>query len=206
MRCRAARVPRAWIAILAAIAACALPLLIGGCSEQTAHAAVPVALTPVPAPTNDPVMNVAPDTSAMPPAQPVASPPTLSAIPAKATPTVDLPPGTPGPAPPKRPAPTVSKPEDEPATHPEPLQILPQLSAHDQAVYEQQTNEDISIAEKNLQQASGKKLSAEQQDLVEKVHSFVTQARDASKQGDWSRAKNLAQEAHLLSTDLVKTF
>jgi len=54
-----------------------------------------------------------------------------------------------------------------------------------------------------LQQANGRQLSAGQQDLVEKIHSFLDQARDASKGGDWARAQNLAQKARLLSTDLV---
>ena len=81
--------------------------------------------------------------------------------------------------------------------------ISPQLSAADQQNYERKMNDDVGAAEKNLQQANGRQLNAAQQDLVEKIHSFLDQARDASKGGDWARAQNLAQKARLLSTELV---
>jgi hypothetical protein len=48
-------------------------------------------------------------------------------------------------------------------------------------------------------------LSAAQQDLVEKIRSFVSQSRDASKSGDWARAQNLAQKARLLSIELLNS-
>jgi len=84
-------------------------------------------------------------------------------------------------------------------------QISPQLSPNDQAVYERKTNEDISVAEKNLQSAKGRQLNPSQLDLAEKIRSFVTQAHDAAKASDWTRAQNLAQKARLLSTELVNS-
>ena len=62
------------------------------------------------------------------------------------------------------------------------------------------------MARKNLQAARGKQLNAAQQDLVDKIGSFLAQSLDASKGGDWSRAQNLAQKARLLSVELVNSF
>lgn len=90
--------------------------------------------------------------------------------------------------------------------HPPAPQISPQLSPGDQAAYERKTGEDTSVAEKNLQETSGKQLNAAQQDLVGKIRSFLSQSRDASKDGDWVRAQNLAQKARLLSVELVNSF
>ena len=70
---------------------------------------------------------------------------------------------------------------------------------------QRRTNEDISVAEKNLQQATGKQLSAAQHDLYEKIQGFLAQSREASKAGDLARAQNLAQKARLLSVELVNS-
>ena len=51
----------------------------------------------------------------------------------------------------------------------------------------------------------GKALSAAQQDLAEKIRSFLAQSRDASKGGDWARAQNLSQKARLLSVELINS-
>lgn len=50
----------------------------------------------------------------------------------------------------------------------------------------------------------GRRLSTTQTELAEKVRSFIAQAREAVRGGDWLRARNLAQKAELLSLDLVK--
>lgn len=70
---------------------------------------------------------------------------------------------------------------------------------------ERHTNEDIAVAQANLAKAANKRLSAAQQDLVDKIRSFLAQSGDASKSGDWARAQNLAQKAHLLSVELVNS-
>jgi hypothetical protein len=77
------------------------------------------------------------------------------------------------------------------------------LSANDQATYARKTDDDVSVAEGNLQRSTDKRLSAAQRDLVEKIQSFLSQSREASKAGDWARAQNLAQKARLLSVELV---
>jgi hypothetical protein len=45
-----------------------------------------------------------------------------------------------------------------------------------------------------------------QQDMTDKIRSFLAQARDAIGVADWLRAKNLAQKAHVLSTELIRSF
>jgi hypothetical protein len=54
--------------------------------------------------------------------------------------------------------------------------------------------------------AVGKRLSAAQKDLTEKIRGFLAQAHDAIRAGDWVRALNLAEKARVLSDELVKSF
>ena len=176
---------------------------LGGCAPKTVKAAAPVA--PVAAEEMRP-MTIAPDTDATPPAQEAAAPPpTMPAAPAPAPPPVVIQPTRPA-APRRQPAEQASADAETQPAHPPAPQISPQISPGDQATYQRKTNEDISVAEANLQQATGKQLNAAQTDLTEKIRSFVAQARDASKDGDWARAQNLAQKARLLSQELVNTF
>lgn len=114
-------------------------------------------------------------------------------------------------APATKPAPKPQKPAPEPVAaaedhaRPPALQISPQLSENDKANYRRGTAEDVGVAESNLQQTNGKRLNAQQSDLVDKIKSFLDQSRDASKEGDLARAKNLAQKARLLSVELVNS-
>jgi hypothetical protein len=182
---------------------CVLSFAMTGCARKHAHAAPPApAPEPSPEATGRP-MTTAPDTTATPPIEAGVSPPK---VPAVSTPPPVAVPATRPPAP-HRPAgePRAAEAEAEPPAHPAAPQISPQLSPRDQASYERKTGEDISVAEHNLQQSSGRQLSAAQQDLVEKIRSFVAQSRDASKDGDWARAQNLAQKARLLSVELLNS-
>jgi hypothetical protein len=189
--------------IVAILTACGLSLAAAGCARKQAHAAPPA---PAPAPSSAAAarpMTAAPDTTASPPVETAASPPVL--------PAASTPPPVPVPASrlpaPRRPAGerSTTEAEAELPEHPAAPQISPQLSPSDQASYKRRTGEDISVAERNLQQASGRQLSAAQQDLVEKIRSFLAQSRDASTGGDWARAQNLAQKARLLSIELLNS-
>ncbi len=147
-------------------------------------------------------MTIAPDTDATPPLEAEAMPPKITST-AKPPAPVAIEPSVP-------PAPR-RKPEEHPAQSGEQAaeqhapQISPQISATDQSIYARKTADDLNAAEHNLQQTNGKHLSAAQQDLADKIRSFVTQSRDASKGGDWDRAQNLAQKARLLSTELLNS-
>jgi len=178
----------------------ALPAL-GGCAETKVRAAAPA---PAPSEAMRP-MTIAPDTDATPPSDQVAT--TAPTIPASATaapPPVTLPASKP-PAPHKPVTEQSTTDNEAPASHPPVPLITPQLSAGDQATYQRKTTDDLAIAESNLQQTDGKQLNAAQTDLTGKIRSFVAQSRDASKEGDWSRAQNLAQKARLLSIELINS-
>jgi hypothetical protein len=149
-------------------------------------------------------MNTAPDTNALPPTEMVTPAPPIPDT-ATTPPPVTIPHAKTGPKPPRpAPEPAPEAPADQ-LVHPLAPQISPQLSPGDQASYERKTNEDTDVAEKNLQQANGKQLSAAQNDLVEKIRSFLSQSREAAKAGDLARAQNLAQKARLLSVELVES-
>jgi len=191
------------IRVAALLLAGALLPALGGCAEKTVHASVPAA----PVPTEEAMrpMTTAPDTDAAPPPENAATPP--PALPVAATPApppVTIP--ATKPSAPRRPV-TEQASADTEAQPPRPPapQISPQLSPDDQATYQHKTGDDISVAENNLQQTNGKQLNAAQTDLAEKIRSFLSQSRDASKDGDWARAQNLAQKARLLSVELINS-
>ncbi len=83
--------------------------------------------------------------------------------------------------------------------------IVPQLTPQEFAAAQQQTNESLSIAEKNLGAARGKTLSGAQIDLVSKIRGFIKDAREAAQITDWSRARSLAKKAQVLSEELASS-
>jgi hypothetical protein len=180
---------------------CGVLPALGGCGETKVRAAAPA---PAPAEAMRP-MTIAPDTDATPPSEVATTvAPTIPAATTPASPPVILP--TAKPAAPHKPVTEPSTADNEaPASHPPVPLITPQLSAGDQANYQRKTTDDLAIAESNLQQTDGKQLNATQTDLTGKIRSFVAQSRDASKEGDWSRAQNLAQKARLLSIELINS-
>ena len=190
--------------VVAALIAGGLSFAFAGCARQKVQAAPPVAAVPAPsaAETQRP-MNIAPDTNASPPTEVLEPPP---AIPDATTPPPAVVVPRPKPAKPTKPVtePATEMPTDQTA-HPPAPQISPQLSPEEQANYQRKTKEDLDVAERNLQQANGRKTSAAQDDLKEKIRRFIEQSRDASKAGDLARAQNLAQKARLLSVELVES-
>jgi hypothetical protein len=89
------------------------------------------------------------------------------------------------------------------SARPEPPQIVPQLTAEEMTAAQQQTNVSLSIAERNIGVTQGKNLSAMQLDLASKVRSFITESREAAHAGDWTRARNAAKKAQVLSEELA---
>lgn len=90
----------------------------------------------------------------------------------------------------------------KPEKQPEPG-IAPEFSAQEAEAAKAETQRNLDEMEKNLTQSSGKTLNASQQDLVSKVRGFAENARDAMKNGDWVRAKNLSKKAAVLSEELA---
>ena len=111
--------------------------------------------------------------------------------------------------PPRPPAPrrtaTPTEPEPEP-TKQEAPQISPQLSPEEKSRAQASTDADMKAAQQALDTAAHHTLNATQQDMSDKISSFLTQARDAINVADWLRAKNLAQKAHVLADELIRSF
>lgn len=81
--------------------------------------------------------------------------------------------------------------------------IVPELSVQESASLERQTEESLSVAERNLASTRRKSLNAVQSDLASKIRSFISDAREAGRTGDWGRAYELAQKAQVLSEQLA---
>lgn len=185
--CAAPLRPHAKIALAGV---CLLAFGLAGCPKQKVNARFPKIIPPVPTIVEPPP---APYILGDEPADT-----TLAMIP-ESLPTP--PPDHPHASPPR-------KPVAEAAAPPKPAApaISPQISPADQATYEHRINENISTAERNLQQASAHQLNATQKDMAEKIKGFVDQSREAMQAADWTRAQNLAQKAQVLSVELIGSF
>ncbi len=95
--------------------------------------------------------------------------------------------------------------ESDPAAPVQVPLIAPQLTAEESAASQQEIDQNLSSAQRNLDQTRGRSLSTMQQDLTEKVRAFLTQARTAVREGDLVQARNLAHKAKLLSEELVRS-
>jgi hypothetical protein len=84
--------------------------------------------------------------------------------------------------------------------------LVPQLTRDEVALAQQQINESLGIAKRNLQAIGGRSRNAFQSDLLSKIVSFMADAHEAAKEGDWTRARNLSKKAQLLSEELLKSY
>ncbi len=82
-------------------------------------------------------------------------------------------------------------------------QIVPDLSSGESASLQRETDLCLGAAERNLAATTGKPLNATQSDLASKVRSFISDAREAGRAGDWERARELAKKAQILSEELA---
>jgi outer membrane murein-binding lipoprotein Lpp len=106
------------------------------------------------------------------------------------------------PARPRVTAPTAN-PSNGAAGKPDTPQIVPELSTQESTYLQRETKQNLAIAERNLAASAGKSLTAAQADLASKVRSFISDAKDAGKAGDWARARDLAKKAQVLSEELA---
>ncbi len=95
--------------------------------------------------------------------------------------------------------------QNAPAVKPDTPQIVPGLSTQESASLRQETDQNLSSAGRNLAATAGKSLNATQSDLASKVRSFISDAREAGRGGDWARARDLAKKAQVLSEELVSS-
>jgi hypothetical protein len=84
--------------------------------------------------------------------------------------------------------------------------IAPEVPTQEIMAAKAETQRNLDLAEKNLMLAQGKKLNAAQEDLASKVRGFADNAREAMRNGDWVRAKNLSSKAEVLSEELAASF
>jgi len=192
----------AQVLILALVA-----LIASGCHRQTAQAASPAdvnppaAAVPEPAKTEETAAGKNEGATGAPAAPSDAG----ATAPAPKPPTLKVPEAS-HPAPkPAAPAPGAQPAPETPAPRPAPPLISPRISPAQQSERRQQTEKSIAVAEANLHRASGHNLNDAQQDMVEKIRSFLAQARDASEIPDWERAFVLAEKARVLSEELVSS-
>jgi hypothetical protein len=111
---------------------------------------------------------------------------------------------------PARPRVAAAQPAPEPpgtgtATETQAPLLVPQLSQQETAAAQQQMNDSIAAAQRNLVSAKNHRLNSLQTDLASKVNSFLEESRIAAKEGDWTRAKNLAKKAQVLSEELAQS-
>jgi len=102
-----------------------------------------------------------------------------------------------------RTASTQPAPETTGAVKTEAPLLAPQLSEQEITAAQQQMNDSIAAAQRSLSAAKSHRLNATQSDLASKVNSFMEDAKTAAKDGDWTRAKNLAKKAQVLSEELA---
>jgi hypothetical protein len=193
-------------------------VVISGCSQKKPVLVVPrerpIAGVPTPAPTPQ-----AQESSASPTPQPTPEatpsvPEQAQAMPAKKkhrigkpSPSVKANPdvvaqANPNPNPKKSEVPPESRNAEAKAT---PGLIAPAISAVD-AVRDQTAAEQLlRNTETNLNNIGKRQLSSEEDGVVEKIRNFITQSRQALKDNDPARARNLALKANLLSNDLTKS-
>jgi hypothetical protein len=84
--------------------------------------------------------------------------------------------------------------------------IAPELTTEELSIAKADAQRSFDTVDRNLALAQSKRLSLAQADLVSQIRGFEQSARDASREGDWSRARNLAKKAEVLSQELVGTF
>jgi len=81
--------------------------------------------------------------------------------------------------------------------------LEPELSQQELAAAQQQLNQSTAIAQRNLNAAKGRSLNPTQSDLTSKVAAFLQESKEAAHAGDWTRARNLAKKAQVLSEELA---
>jgi len=83
-------------------------------------------------------------------------------------------------------------------------EIAPGLSKEQELHNRENTSQLLSTTDANLKKIAGRQLTPAQQSMVEKIHTYMNQSKEASSAGDLNRAHTLAFKAHLLSDEVAK--
>jgi hypothetical protein len=84
------------------------------------------------------------------------------------------------------------------------IQLAPSVTQEQASHQKQNTTQLLATTDGNLKKISVRQLNPSQQDTVNQIRTYMSQAKTAADAGDLTRAHNLAFKAHLLSDDLVK--
>lgn len=142
--------------------------------------------------------------------EPILTPPAIEAegddplqIPLQEMPEIDAPAPRRRNAAKKKPAAPQVQPAPEPATVPRLGEILsPEIRAN----YERDFTAHVARAQDVILQASGRTLDSNQEQSVERIQSFLSQAATLREGGDLSNAVEIARRASVLAEDLARTF
>jgi hypothetical protein len=83
-------------------------------------------------------------------------------------------------------------------------EIEPGLTKEQELHNRENTSQLLSTTDANLKKIAGRQLTPAQQSMVEKIHTYMNQSKEASSAGDLNRAHTLAFKAHLLSDEVAK--
>jgi hypothetical protein len=86
----------------------------------------------------------------------------------------------------------------------EAAQLTPGLSKEQELHNREITSQLLATTDANLKSIAGWQLTPSQQDLLDQIHSYTQQSKQASDSGDLARAHTLAYKAHLLSDELMR--
>jgi hypothetical protein len=83
-------------------------------------------------------------------------------------------------------------------------QISPGISAEQELHQRETTSQLLATTDANLKKIEGRPLTSTQQNMLEQIHSYLSQAKTAANAQDLTRAHTLAFKAHLLSDELAR--
>ena len=83
-------------------------------------------------------------------------------------------------------------------------QISPGISAEQELHQRETTSQLLATTEANLKKIEGRPLTSTQQNMLDQIHSYLSQAKTAANARDVTRARTLAFKAHLLSDELAR--
>lgn len=155
-----------------------------------------------------------PDQSAPSPQPQTEPPPATSQTPEPASPQSQVPPAgqaNPTPMPAKKKKPRAKSPASgrkvvvrNGGAKDQSAQLAPGMSKEQELHSRETTATLLATTDANLKSVAGRRLTPAQQSVLDQIHTYIRQSKEASDSGDVARARTLAYKAHLLSDELRK--
>jgi hypothetical protein len=86
----------------------------------------------------------------------------------------------------------------------ESAQLTPAMTEEQEQHNRESTTRLLTTTDANLKSVAGRQLTSAQQTLLDQIHTYMQQSKEASKSGDLARAHTLAYKAHLLCDELMR--